>query len=92
MKIGLNEIGDFAAHTVEFGRYTEEEKEALRRKYNSREFSEEEKQPIHDYREIAKELQKEKGYLDEKDDEELKRRFATRLKKRQKAKERDDNS
>lgn len=39
----LNEIGDFAAHTVEFGPYTDEEKEALRRKYNIREFSKEDK-------------------------------------------------
>jgi len=29
----LNEIGDFIAHTIEFGRYNEEEKEALRKKY-----------------------------------------------------------
>jgi len=88
----LNEIGDFAAHTVEFGNYTKEEKEALRRKYNIKDFSEQEKQLTHDYGEIAKELQKEKGYLDEKDWEELKRRFAARFKKRAKAKERNEKS
>lgn len=88
----LNEIGDFAAHTVEFGSYTKEEKDALRRKYNIKEFSEERKQLMHDYNEIAMELQKEKGYLDEKDNKELKRRFATRLKKRQMAKERNEKS
>ena len=84
----LNEIGDFAAHTVEFGPYTDEEKEALRRKYNIREFSKEDKQLMHEYNEIAMELQKEKGYLDEKDMVELKKRFKARLKKRGKTKKR----
>jgi len=85
----LNEIGDFAAHIVEFGRYTEEEKAALRRKYKIKEFSEEEKQLMHDYDEIAMELQKEKGHLDERDMVELKRRFKARLKKREKTKTED---
>lgn len=84
----LNEIGDFAAHTVEFGPYTDEEKEALRRKCNIREFSKEDKQLMHECNEIAMELQKEKGYLDEKDMVELKKRFKARLKKRGKTKKR----
>jgi len=82
----LNEIGDFAAHVVEFGRYTEEEKEALRRKYNIKEFPEEERQLMHILGEIRKELQKEKSYLDEKDEKEVTRRFAAIYKKREKAK------
>ena len=69
-----------------------EEKEALRKRYNIREFSKEEKKRIQDFMEIEMELQKEKGYLDQKDEKELKRRFAARLKKRQMAKERDEKS
>jgi len=83
----LDEIGDFVAHTVEFGPYTKEEKDALRRKYNIKEFSEEEKQLKHDFNEIAMKLQKEKGYLDEKDWKELKRRFKAKYRKREKAKQ-----
>ena len=82
----LNEIGGFVAQTVEFGKYTEKEKEALRKKYNIREFSEEEKQLMKDYLEMSRELQKEKGYLDEKDMVEFKKRFKAKLKKREKAK------
>jgi len=80
----LNEIGDFVAHNIEFGPYTEGEKEVLRRKYNIREFPEEEKQLMHDYNEMAMALQREKGYLDEKDWAELKKRFKAILKKREK--------
>jgi len=61
----LNEIGDFAAHTVEFGSYTEEEKEALRRKCKIREFSEEEKQRMQDIVVIMRDLQEEKGEIKE---------------------------
>lgn len=43
---------------------------------------------MHEYNEIAMELQKEKGYLDEKDMVELKKRFKARLKKRGKTKKR----
>lgn len=82
----LNDIGDFVAHKVEFGPYTEAEKEAVRRKFNIREFPEEKRQLMHDYNEIAMDLQKAKGYLDEKDMVELKKRFKARLKKREKAK------
>ncbi|MFB0514480.1 MAG: tyrosine-type recombinase/integrase [Candidatus Bathyarchaeia archaeon] len=88
----LDKIGDFMASTVEFGNYTEEEKEAVRRKFNLREFTEEEKQQMDDLKEIVTVLQGEKGYMDEKDNEELKRRFAAKLKKRQMAKERDDKA
>jgi len=88
----LNEIGELVAHNIEFGPYAKEEKEALRKRYNIREFSKEEKKRIQDFMEIEMELQKEKGYLDQKDEKELKRRFAARLKKRQMAKERDEKS
>ena len=67
----LNKIGDFAAHTVEFGNFTREEKNDLRMKYNIKELSEEDKQLMHDYNEIALELQKDKGSLYEKDWNEL---------------------
>jgi len=82
----LNEIGDFAAHVVEFGRYNEEEKEALRRTYNIKEFPEEEKQLMYAHKEIFEELQGEKGYLDEKEWKELDRRFTAKVEEWMKAK------
>lgn len=84
----LNDVRGYMASHVEFSNYTEEEKEAIRRRYNLREYTDEEKQQMYDLTELVKEIQGEKGYMTKEDDEELKRRFAERLRKREKAKQR----
>lgn len=83
----LKEYGDLLANWVEFGSFDEEEKEAMRRTWNIREFSQEEKQWYHEVMTVMMDMQKEKGYLDEKDMKEVKRRLKPLLEKHEKRKE-----
>jgi len=85
----VTQYGDWLNNWVEFSKdYTEEEKEVIRKQLGLREFSKEEKQLMHDFYEIGRELQKAKGYLDEKDMVKLKKRFEARFKEREMAKKR----
>ena len=76
----VNEIGDLVAHRIELGNYTENEKEAFRKQYKIKDFSDEEKQLLHVFQDISREIQGEKGYMDAKDSKEFDRRFNAYLK------------
>ena len=83
----LDEYGELLASWVESAKFTDEEKEAVRRRWNIREFSQEEKQWTQEVMTVMTDLQKEKGHLDEEDMKEMKRRLKPLLEKREKAKE-----
>jgi regulator of replication initiation timing len=85
----LNDYGELLANWVEFGKFSDEEKEAIRRKWKIREFSQEEKQWTQEVMTVATDLQKEKGFLDEEDTEEVKRRLKPLLEKRKEESEPD---
>jgi len=71
----LDQIGDLVAHNIEFGHYSEEEKNAIRKKYRIKEFSEEEKELLYAYQRIFEEVQGPKGHLDPEDMKEVERRY-----------------
>lgn len=82
---GMNELeskiaqyGEWLTNWVEFSNYTEEEKQAIRRKLNLREYPEEEKGMMRLYLATARELE-ENGKVDPK---KLEREFTARLKRR----------
>lgn len=82
----LSNLTDLLSEQVEFfWNCSEEEKEALRRKYGLRKYSEEYKEIYRAFNAMTMELQKEKGYLDEKDVKELKRQLKTILEKENKS-------
>jgi len=75
----IDEYDELVAGWVEFGNNTEEEKDALRKKYSLKEIPEDRRKLVTDFTAIMLELQKEKGFLNEEDVQELKRRFRTVL-------------
>jgi hypothetical protein len=76
----LNQIGDLVAHNIEFGNYSEKEKQAIRKQYRIRDFSDDEKELLHAFQDISREVQGEKGYMAAKDNEEFDRRYQAFLK------------
>jgi len=80
----LKEYGELLAHWVDSYEFTEEEKEAIRRKWNIRKISEQEKQYLRDLTTIMEEIRKGEGHLDEEDMNKLKRRLKAVLEKKEK--------
>jgi hypothetical protein len=79
LQTSLNELRDFFSNTIEFGSYNEEEKEALRKKFNLTTPSPEEIQFRHEVMTWVKEITGKKGpriSLTEKEENELGRRIA----------------
>jgi site-specific recombinase XerD len=77
----LDEFREWVSSDIEFGHYSKEEKEFLRRKMNLRKYSPEERQRILEFKAWLKELSGEDGFLDEEGAEELKRRIKAKLDK-----------
>jgi integrase len=78
----LNDLKDYVNHTIEFGKYSERQKQALREKYGIKEFNAETKELLHTFQDMSMELQGEKGYLTPKESKELDRRFQAYLKEK----------
>jgi len=76
----LNKIGDWVAHNLEFGTYDEEEKEAIRKQYKIKDFSDDEKQILHVFQDMWNEIQGENGHMNPKKYKEFNRRFNAYLK------------
>jgi len=78
----VTKYGEWLTNWIEFSNYTEEEKQAIRRKLNLREYSEEEKEMMKLFVATARELEEENGMVDAKKlDREFKARLKRRLKK-----------
>lgn len=76
----LDEYSELLANWVEMSSSTEEEKAAIRMKWNIREWTEEERERVRTFLDLANELKNEKG---EVNDEEFRRRFKAFLEKRE---------
>jgi len=76
----LDQYGELLVNWVEMGNFTEEEKVAMRMKWNIREWTEEERERTRAFLDLANELKNEKGEVNE---EELRRRFKAFLEKRE---------
>jgi hypothetical protein len=72
-------IRGLVSEQVEFGNFKKEEKEALRQKYNLREYTPEERQRGLEFRAWLKELSDKEGCLDEEGAEELRKRIKAKL-------------
>lgn len=86
----LEDITDLVSQRVEFfSVYSEKEKEAMRKRFGLKEYSEEEKEVYRAFRDISMEIQKERGtrYLTAEDDKEMRRRFQAWLIEREQSKE-----
>jgi len=72
----LNGITDLVSEQVEFfGKFSEEEKAAMRKRYDLKQYSSEDKELIRAFAAMAMELQRGKGYMNAEDHKELKKRF-----------------
>ncbi len=76
----LDDYGELLANWVEMGHFTEEEKTAIRMKWNIREWTEEEREQMRAFLALANEMKNEKG---EVNDEEFRRRFKAILQKKE---------
>lgn len=76
----LDKYGELLANWVEIGNFTEEEKAAMRMKWNIREWTEDERENMRAFLDLANELKNEKG---EVKDEEFRRRFKAFLVKKE---------
>jgi hypothetical protein len=80
LKGRIDEYGELLAGWVEMSRFTEEEKAAMRKKWNIREWTEEERELVRGFVALANELKNKKG---EVNDEEFNRRFKAFLKRKE---------
>jgi hypothetical protein len=76
----LEDIKSDMAHTIEFRKYSEDEKQVLMEKYDIPEWNEDTKALLHVFHDVSKEIQGAKGYMTPEESKEFDKRFQTYLK------------